>query len=110
MTNGERKIKLYLSGGISDVPDYEKRFLEAHNYYKKLGFEVVNPILLSSIVESSNRKPSWNDYMKLDISFLMTCDAIALLPEWEKSKGARLERHIADELSMKIFYFERGEA
>lgn len=42
----------------------------------------------------------WADYMKLDIPQLITCDTVALLPDWRQSKGVRLEHHIACELGI----------
>ncbi len=100
-------MKIYLSGGITNVQDYEKIFLEAQDYYRSEGFEVINPIVIGSFIKYSKKNPTWNDYMKLDISYLMTCDAIAMLPNWEESKGAKLEKYIANELNMKIYYYEK---
>ncbi|MCP1651552.1 DUF4406 domain-containing protein [Pseudomonas nitroreducens] len=45
----------------------------------------------------------WADYLRLDLTKLITCQAIALLPGWDKSKGARPEYHVASELGMQVF-------
>ena len=46
-----------------------------------------------------------------DITHLVTCDAIALLNNWTDSKGARLEKHIAEQLGMRvIFITDNGAA
>jgi hypothetical protein len=42
--------------------------------------------------------------MRDDIKQLMDCNVIVLLPNWENSRGARLEFHIADALGFAIFY------
>lgn len=42
--------------------------------------------------------------MKEDICRLTLCDSIFMLKGWWRSKGARLERHIAKVLGMKIIY------
>lgn len=48
----------------------------------------------------------WHEAMRRDIPRLLTCDTIDLLPGWEKSRGATLEYHIAQQLGMTIIYPE----
>jgi len=45
---------------------------------------------------------AWGDYLRRDIVALMACDAIHMLPGWSRSKGARLEHHIAVELGFTV--------
>ena len=45
--------------------------------------------------------PTWADYMRADIRALVACEAIALLPGWEQSRGARREVSIAEDLGMR---------
>lgn len=61
------------------------------------GHEVVNPAEV-------NPDPAavWADCMRADIRELVTCDSIALLTGWEKSRGATLEHHIATSLGMTV--------
>lgn len=68
-------------------------FHSATEHLRALGHEVVNPAEV-------NPDPSmaWVDAMRADIIQLVTCDAIATLPNFEKSKGASLEFHIASQL------------
>lgn len=40
--------------------------------------------------------------MRRDTAALMDCDAVATLPGWEHSKGARLEVLIAERLGMTV--------
>ena len=42
--------------------------------------------------------------MKADIKLLLDCDAIYMLPNWEVSNGATLEREIAKTLGLEIVY------
>lgn len=47
---------------------------------------------------------SWRCYMEHDIRDLLVCTHIALLPHWQRSRGARLERMIAIELGMELLH------
>ena len=42
-------------------------------------------------------------YLRADVVLLAQCDAVALLPGWEESRGAKLEYLLARELSMPAF-------
>ena len=42
--------------------------------------------------------------MLADIKELFSCEAIYLLSNWYLSKGARIEKKIAEELHLKIFF------
>jgi hypothetical protein len=65
------------------------------------GHHVENP--------AENQPPpcgSWEGYMKLAIAQLLTCDAIVMLPGWQKSEGACIEVHLAAALHMRVLYVE----
>lgn len=48
------------------------------------------------------------DAVKRDADALCKCDAIAMLPGWENSKGATAERAIALWLGLEVLYFNRN--
>jgi hypothetical protein len=74
-------------------------FFAAAKLWEKRGWEVVNPAEL----DGENTEQAWRYYLKRDICLLVSCDAIALLPGWQQSKGAQLEAHIAAELGLRRF-------
>ncbi len=47
---------------------------------------------------------TWDQHMVRDIELLLTCDSICLLPDWQQSKGARIEAFIAMEKEMPKVY------
>jgi len=87
---------VYISGSISDNPNYKEQFAQAEKELKRLGYEVCNPA--SVFVEGW----SWKQYMIRDIKWLMDCDYIFRLEGWKKSKGAILENQIAEALGIKV--------
>lgn len=62
---------------------------------------VVNPI---EITRSLPVDTKWRDYIDITLAALRTCDAIYMLRNWEKSKGATIEKLYAEGSGMRIFY------
>lgn len=96
-----QKKKIYISGKISGLtPDeYRANFLEAARQLHAQGYEVINPIF-----NGVDATQPWQVHMKADIRLLLECDAIYMLPNWELSNGATLEREIAKALGFVIEY------
>ncbi len=83
--------RIYLAGRVTGLnrKRVEKTFCEAQEYFQHMGFEVINPMRI--VPEGS----SWGDAMRMCIHYLSFCSYIAMLPGWEKSKGARIEYQLA---------------
>lgn len=90
-------MKLYISGPITGVPNYQENFIKAETILKQAGHEVINPCAV--VLDDS---AIWEDYMKADIPLMLMCDGVAVLPGWEASAGARLEVDIAQRLNVSI--------
>lgn len=98
---------IYISGRITGNKNWKKQFQQAEDYLLKLGFvEIINPLKLESQVTI---KKTYVNYMRNDIKHLINCDDIYMLRGWWRSKGARLERHIAKVLGLGIVYQKRGD-
>lgn len=93
-------MKIYISGRITRNPHYIQDFQKAEEQLKLSGFEVVNPTKVVPLDENK----TWRDYMKDDIKTLVDCEAIYMLAGWWRSRGARLEHHIANKLKMAVYY------
>lgn len=92
--------RLYIAGPMTGLKDLNfPAFNAAAAALRAEGLDVVNPAEIN--VDPSK---GWVECMKADITHLVTCDGIALLPGWEHSRGARLERQIAMELGMWMRY------
>lgn len=90
--------RVYIAGGITGVPLFRLRFSIAALTLIFRGYEPVNP---ASIDFGPEVEASWEDYMRVCLPMLATCDYIYLLPGGEDSRGAVLEKQIADALGIK---------
>jgi len=99
--------------------EYVANFSRGHALLERNGMEPRNPLTVQACpTEDCNeyaQKPdgtylhSWQCYLKYDlIMMMMECDSIALLPNWNHSKGSKLELHVARELDYPILYISRG--
>lgn len=103
--------KIYLSGPItSEVPGFTKEGLKKMFYVygaelEKEGHQVVNPLLVEACEDNScgvHDGHSWECWLKYDLIAMLECDAIFLLPNWSKSRGARLEFSVATSVGMEV--------
>lgn len=91
--------KVYISGSISNDPNYLEHFNKAENFLKSKGNKVFNPCCIPVIF-------SYDEFMKIDLAALECCDAIYMLKGWQESKGANIEFKRAQELGL-IIGFEK---
>jgi hypothetical protein len=93
-------IRVYLAGPMTGIPEFNfPAFNRAAASLRASGYFVINPVEIDS-----DTTGKWEDYLRKDIPQLLTCDQIALLPGWENSRGAKLEKHIADALGMRPIF------
>lgn len=97
--------RIYIAGPMTGIEalNFPAFHAEAARY-RAQGLHVVNP---AEINADPNAK--WHDCMRADIRELVTCDAIAMLPGWERSKGASLEHYIARQLDLQVIYLVREQ-
>jgi hypothetical protein len=91
-------MKLYIAGPMTGLPDLN--FPAFHAQAAQLraqGHEVVNPAEL-------NPDPSiaWAVCMLRDLEELSRCEGIVMLPGWEQSPGAQIERLWAGRLGLHV--------
>lgn len=88
--------RIYLSGPMSNLPDFNYPTFNAEAArLRALGFHVENPA-------ENPEQPTWEAYMRQAMRQMLTCDTIALLPGWSNSRGATLERYVAQQVGMVI--------
>lgn len=88
-------MKVYIAGAISDNPNYIEQFAEAEKKLVTEGHAVINPV--------KNLGFSYKEYIDMGLCELMRCEAIYMLPGWNKSNGANLEYNYAVTVGLKIY-------
>lgn len=102
-------MRLYLSGGIKNVPNHIEIFDEEYKKLIRAHFEIINPIFIVKCyfkncngTQDSNAvyHHTWECSLKYDIAELVFCEGIAMIPGWESSAGANLELDIIRRLNL----------
>ena len=93
-------MNIYISGSISQNPNYKEQFAVAERQLIAAGHTVVNP--------ARNTGNSYKEYIDKGLAQEMKCDAIYMLSGYEESTGAMLELQYAKAVDMKIM-FEQEE-
>lgn len=89
-------MKVYISGAITNNPNYREDFKCAEAVLKSQGHAVINPV--------KNLGFEYKDYIDMGLCELMKCDAIYMLKGYEKSNGALLELFYAKTVGLEIIY------
>jgi hypothetical protein len=93
-----KKTHLYLCGPMTGLPNHNRpEFDRTAEILRLHGYIVFTP--------TENGLPTdtaWENHMRADIRALMGVSNVAVMPGSEKSRGCKLELHIAKELNMTI--------
>lgn len=110
--NNDKKQVWYVAGPMSNLPGLNFAAFHAEAArLRALGHEVINPAEINggadelaacAAMTPAEMAEHWRACMRNDIKVLVDCDGISLLPGWERSRGARLELHVASELGLDV--------
>jgi len=99
-------IRWYLAGPMSGLPESNyPAFAEAAQALRGLGHNVVSPHETFNVQDDSR----WLECLRHDLGTLMLCQGIILLDGWTKSRGARLELHVALSLELAVCTWSSGK-
>ena len=103
-------MRIYISGPMSGLDDDNRdEFSRMASLLQAKGHEPVNPHdiiptrriqMTAGYIEEPIKDPKYLDYLKADIAVLMFCDAYVLLDGWGDSRGAMIEKGLADDLGI----------
>jgi nucleoside 2-deoxyribosyltransferase len=116
-------VKIYLAGPMRGYPNFNfPAFDKGAEILRNLGFEVFSPAERDRDVHGTaleNNATGDEDKAAKEHGFSLRealgadtawickhADAIALLPNWDRSKGAKAELALANALGLKTMWFE----
>lgn len=101
-------MKLYLAGPMTGKPYYNfPAFDEAAGVLRALGHTVVSPADMDrahgyDALQGGEPPFTLRECLGWDLPELLTCDAVVVLPEWEQSRGAKMEVTLARTVGLSI--------
>jgi hypothetical protein len=102
-------MKIYVAGPMSGIPDHNfPAFHAAADRLSAAGYDVVNPAAHPLPCGCNGADLCGSEHTRAEylrkslILMLQRADGVALLPGWERSRGATLEREIAETLDMPV--------
>jgi hypothetical protein len=102
-------MRLYVAGPMRSYPDRNfPAFHAAADRLSAAGYDVVNPAAHPlpcgcNGTDLCGSEHIWAEYLRKSlILMLQHADGVALLPGWERSRGATLECEIATTLGMPV--------
>ena len=88
---------MYISGPITGRDDFKERFTEAADIVRNAGYRPVNPTTMFGWFQFVFEKFPYRLQVLIDCLVLaFTCDAIYLMADYKSSRGATLEKAVAD--------------
>ena len=81
-------MRIYLSGPITNDPDYVNKFATADKALHAMKYQVVNPAELYRVLPAD---ATYEEIMSIDLQLMELCEALVQLPGWEKSLGCNRE-------------------
>lgn len=103
-------MTLYLSGPMSGLPEFNyPAFQAAAERLRARGSTVISPHELPADCPgcaNTEMEHSWAEHMRVDLAALLTCDVIVLLRGWQQSRGAQLEKTVAEAIGLMVVDYE----
>ena len=83
-------MKIYISGAITNNPNYKEDFERAEDYLQREypSAYIINPALVNSFLPKST---TYEEYMKMCFCMLDMADSVYFINGWEDSKGCLME-------------------
>ena len=90
-------MKIYLAGKITGDTDYQYKFMKARHQLEAEGYVVISPAVLPEGLKTG-------DYMRICFTMIDCADAVAFLPDWTSSPGAKLEHQYCEYIGKEMMH------
>lgn len=95
-------MRVYIAGPMTGRPEFNyPAFARAEKLLRDCGHDPINPTCGESAPTDQTAKP-WEWYMRRSLQQVLDAEGIALLPAWEASRGAILERNVGLSLGLPV--------
>lgn len=118
-------MRVYIAGPMSNIPQFNfPAFYAAAAALRAQGWEVVSPAEMDDQEDSGAAmkstdgdvndrtivKKTWGDFLARDVKLLADTgiQGIVFLPNWQASKGAKLEAYVGIIQGFEFFTYEPG--
>ena len=113
-------MRCYVAGPMTGLKNFNfESFDRARDILEKRGWEVISPADIDR-AEGYVTEDEWGNVtqterfnrkkvLRQDFAELLECEAVFMLPGWEHSEGARLERDLAINSGISVFYTLGGD-
>ena len=113
--------RVYIAGPMSGIPQFNfPLFVEVAKRLRERNIDVVSPVdldtelgidkeaLSSTDGDASKISKTWGDLLSRDVKLIADggISGIVFLPDWYKSRGARLEAFVGLQKSESFFFHE----
>ncbi len=99
----------FISGGITNVPDYQQKFEKACEELRSLGFTPFNPAAMTLPLVEWGVPETADFWLPIDFEAVKQCDCLYHLIGWQDSNGSKKEHYIAQAHGIPIIYQENLE-
>lgn len=90
---------IYLAGPMSGLPEFNRpAFVAEAERLRAQGHKVLNP----AEHFGGDQSLPWSAYMREGIAAVLMADVVRVLPNWENSRGARLEIAVAEAIGIQV--------
>lgn len=95
-------MKVYIAGPITGIPNNNRRAFDAAvKHLREGGRDPVSPAELEEKIGAGH---PWQVYMNRALSLMLDCEAVFVLPGWQRSRGASLEVYVATQIALPVHF------